>query len=107
MFKEALIRATAKLKILREEGDLKNFALIGDFAVARWGIPRATGDIDFAIELGTASLSTLAQKLNGIAHSGDIFDPLPGSVSFEEIFKDRSVPIQLIQFPSTWENIAF
>ena len=99
--------ATRRLEKLRAAGKLTDFCLIGGLAVSRWGYPRATADIDFAIALGSASLEELAAEVGGLARRGAANDPLMGSVSFCLPDPLSAVPIQLLQFPPAWEVVAF
>lgn len=105
MFAKALAEAVRRLRKLSQTGELSAFALIGGLAVSRWSEPRATGDLDFAIKLGSLSLEDLAARLKGKHRVGDIRDPLEGSVTFY-VSKEASVPVQLVQFPPAWEEIA-
>ncbi|BCA56464.1 hypothetical protein W02_36040 [Nitrospira sp. KM1] len=49
MFEEALAKVIVRPDAARSEGSLDSYALIGGFAVAAWGVPRATQDIDLAV----------------------------------------------------------
>ncbi len=60
MFREALIDIVHRLEQARQNGLLHAYALIGGFAFAAWGLPRATQDIDFAFDLGGTNPSLLA-----------------------------------------------
>ena len=103
MFQKALEQSTKKLFALKESGAIDGFAVIGAFALARVATPRATGDIDYIIGLGSHTLEELAAELNGNFTVGDFSDPLMGSVSFTE----TGISIQLLQFPPAWEACAF
>jgi hypothetical protein len=50
VFEEALTKVLSRLEAARVQGLLGDYALIGGFAVAAWGVPRATQEIDFAVE---------------------------------------------------------
>lgn len=107
MFQKALESAVTRLHKLRKHGAVRDFALIGGFAVARWGVPRATADIDFVFHQGTTPLETLAGELQGKLHRGGPRDPLVSAITFLEKSRAQSVPIQLLQFPPAWEEVAF
>lgn len=107
MFEKVLITVAAQLESTRAAGMLDNFALIGGLAVSRWSTPRATGDIDLVVRLGSATLASLAAHLHGVARKGSLDDPLLGSIAFEESDENGIVPVQLLQFPPAWERIAF
>ncbi len=103
MFQKILEKSVARLYKSKGKGDLFSFALIGGFAVARWGNPRGTVDVDFIIKLSDLSLEDLAEKLNGRCVLGSFDDPLLGSITFTE----SNIPVQLLLFPPAWEEIAF
>jgi hypothetical protein len=107
MFQIALSKAVDRLHLACSSGHLGAFAIVGGFAVARWGRPRATGDIDFAIALGHQSIEDLALSLGGIYRKGDFADPLLGSISFSIATDTGDVPIQLLHFPPAWERVIF
>jgi len=107
VFQEALNEANKKLLSAKQGGFLRSFAIIGGLAVARWGQPRMTQDIDFVVSLADRSLEELAVYLSGKATIGGLQDPLLGAITFMHQAEEVSVPIQLIQFPPAWEEVAF
>jgi len=107
VIKQALIESGERLKVLADANALSDFAVIGAFALARVAVPRATADVDYIIKTGTATLEELASTLGGEVRRGDISDPLLGVVSFSIKTDSAEIPIQLIQFPKAWEDMAF
>lgn len=108
MFEKALKAALKKLRSAQQKGLLTDFVLIGGLAVSRWATPRATNDIDFAIQLDEADPQELADYLEGNYIRGALNDPLLGSISFQtKVAADNDVPVQLLQFPPAWEKAAF
>ena len=107
MFEAALKQAIAKFEQAKESGLLENFALIGGLAVSRWSKPRATVDIDLAIALGNSQLEELADFFEGEFRKGDIRDPLQGSITFQITSESGAIPVQALQFPKSWEEVAF
>lgn len=107
MFQIAFRSAVNQLEQLRLSGQLDSFAVIGGFAVARWGRPRATGDIDFAVRPSQTPIERLASMLGGVYRRGEITDPLLGSISFQIATGAGEVPVQLLHFPTAWEKITF
>jgi len=103
MLKKALVRAVAKLQGALEKGLISDFALIGGFAVSAWGYPRATDDIDFAIQLDRVNIKALSKFLPAKLRLGDSTDPLIATYDFEI----ESHLVQLIVFPNNWDKIAF
>ena len=73
--------------------------------MSAWGIPRATQDVDFGLDLGTASPAALSQHLSAEFHSGDHNDPLQGVYQLTYSTKDYNIPIQLILLPQPWTSI--
>ena len=106
MFKEALLEAVKRLQAARAEGVIRAFAVIGGFAVARWGLPRATGDLDFIISADESSLESAAAILGGRCQRGEYNDPLLGAITFEVRLSVGEVPVQLLIFPRRWEDAA-
>jgi len=106
MFKKALLSAVALLEEQKIKNHIEDFAIIGGIALARVAQPRATLDIDFVIKLKKLNLNELALELEATARKGSISDPLEGTISFSIKEKSVNIPIQLIQFPKTWEKIA-
>ena len=107
MFEDALRQTIKSLKLAKRRKLIKQFVVIGGVAVARWGYPRATGDIDIAVALPENKLEDLAQHLGGNFTVGDIRDPLMASICFYEQTPQGKVPIQLLQFPPSWEKVIF
>ena len=107
MFQQALTVILSRLETARAQGLIEAFALIGGFAVSAWGIPRATQDIDFAIAIGSANPHTLATFLGGRFEPGEPDDPLKGVLHTSIQVGSDSVPLQLIQFPSSLAEITF
>ncbi len=107
MFQEALKGTLAKLESAKEKGLLQSYGLIDGLAVAVWGIPRATRDIDFAIALGGASPRELSQYLGAHFTPGTPEDPLQGVIRLQEGTDDGKIPLQLLFFPSIWSPIIF
>ena len=107
MFQKALNDIIAKLELAKEKGLLQSYGLIGGLAVAVWGIPRATQDIDFAIALGGAPPQELSQYLGGQFTPGTPEDPLRGVIRLHLGMDDEKIPLQLVFFPSIWSPIIF
>ena len=79
MFREALTQIVQRLETAKREGLLRGYGLIGGFAVAAWGVPRATHDIDFIIvATGGADPARLESALGGHYRPGAADDPLRG-----------------------------
>ncbi|MEW6245373.1 MAG: hypothetical protein AB1555_01550 [Nitrospirota bacterium] len=107
MFREALIEITRRLDQARERKLVQSYALVGGFAVAVWGKPRATHDIDLAVALGAADPAMLAADLNAGYRPGDPDDPLSGVFRIEVSVGEHVVPVQLIVFEPKWADIVF
>jgi hypothetical protein len=80
VFEEALATILSRLEAALAQRLLRAYALIKGFAVAAWGVPRATQDIDFAIAIGTKNVEELAVFLNGRYAAGGADDPLRGVI---------------------------
>ncbi len=106
MFREALVEAVKRLRAAQAKGLIKTFAVIGGFAVARWGLPRATGDLDFIIKSEESSLENAAAFLDGRLRLGEYNDPLLAVISFAVRSEAGHVPVQLLVFPKRWEDTA-
>ena len=106
MFEQALIESARKLADAKKQGLLQAFALIGGWAAARWGIIRATADVDYFVSYGDANRKELASFLGGRFRKGDVSDPLVSTISYDERAGGVATPIQLIEFPPAWERIA-
>ena len=107
MFEEALTKILARLDSARENGLLANYALIGGFAVAAWGVPRATHDIDFAIAIGTKEPQALAAFLEGRYDAGGPDDPLKGVIRATVTVGATAVPLQLVFLPAIFTDAIF
>ena len=107
MFREALIDIVRRLERAKQNGLLHAYALIGGFAVAAWGLPRATQDIDFALDLGGADPSLLADALGGQYRPGAPDDPLAGVVTLSVQASGQAIPIQLLLLPPRWTPVLF
>ena len=107
MFQDTLSRIVAQLEEAKDQGLLQEFGLIGGLAIAAWGNPRATQDIDFAIALGGAHPSGLATFLGGTYKEGDQDDPLKGVIRVNFLKTPEPIPIQLIMLPSVWAEVVF
>ena len=107
MFREALIDIVHRLERARQNGLLHAYALIGGFAVAAWGLPRATQDIDFALDLGIADPSLLADALGGQYCPGAPDDPLAGVVTLSVQASGQAIPIELVLLSTPWTRMLF
>lgn len=107
MFEEALTKVLSRLEEARTQGLLGAYALIGGFAVAAWGVPRATQDIDFAVAIGTKDPGTLATFMGGQCESGGPDDPLRGVIRATVTAAGGSVPLQLVFLPLVFTNAIF
>ena len=106
MFERVLKKAVKRLSQAKSKKKLESFGVVGGLAASRWGYPRATLDIDFFISLGERSLKELAESLGGKLRKGGIDDPLLATISFDEEDELGAIPIQLLQFPPSWEEVA-
>ena len=107
MFEEALSHVVARLETARSQGLLGGYALIGGFAVAAWGVPRATQDIDFAVATGTKEPHALAAFMDGHYDSGDPDDPLRGVIRGTVTVGSASVPLQLVFLHPAFTEAVF
>ena len=107
MFQDTLTQIIAQLEQAKDQGLLQDFGLIGGLAIAAWGTPRATQDIDFAIALGGAQPSDFAKFLGGTYEEGDQDDPLRGVFRVNTPGETQQIPIQLIMLPSVWSQVLF
>ncbi|WP_454062259.1 hypothetical protein [Candidatus Nitrospira salsa] len=105
MFGQALAFIAHRLDEAKYQGLLTEYALIGEFAVSAWGIPRAAHGVEFALALGAASPTAFSQYLNAEFHVGDQDDPLRGVYQLEYSTNDLNIPIQLSLLPSQWTRI--
>ncbi|MDF0643483.1 MAG: hypothetical protein P0111_05600 [Nitrospira sp.] len=86
---------------------LDQYALIGGFAVAAWGVPRATRDLNFALALGSADPAALSRHLQARFQSGEAEDPLRGVFQTTMTIDGVSITVQLIVLPAAWNAIVF
>jgi len=107
MFREALIDIVRRLEQARQGGLLHAYVLIGGFAVAAWGLPRATEDIDFALDLGRTDAFPLADALGGQYRAGAPDDPLAGVITLSVKVSGQAIPIQLLLLPRRWTPVLF
>ena len=107
MFDEALTKVLSRLDAARSQGLLGDYALIGGFAVAAWGVPRATQDIDFAVAIGSKDPYTLAAFIDGQYTSGGLDDPLRGVIRATVMVASGSIPLQLVFLPSALTDAIF
>jgi hypothetical protein len=107
VFEEALATILSRLEAALAQRLLRAYALIGGFAVAAWGVQRATQDIEFAVAIGTKNAEELAQFLNGRYEAGGADDPLRGVIRTTVPTGSISVPVQLIVLPDTFTEAVF
>lgn len=107
MFREALSDIVRHLEQAKQDGLLQAYVLIGGFAVAAWGLPRATLDIDFALDLGRANPLSLADALGGQYRRGTPDDPLAGVITLTVDASGQAIPIQLVLLPPRWTPVLF
>lgn len=107
MFPEALIQIVGRLDQARKQRLLQSYALVGGFAVAAWGVSRATQDIDLAVALGPSEPKALAAHLGATYHPGDADDPLHGVFRLVLTCEGQEVPVQLIVLRQEWADVAF
>lgn len=107
VFRQALIEIIRRLDQARERKLVQSYALVGGFAVAAWGVARATRDIDLAVALGAADPGLLAAHLKASYHPGDPDDPLRGVFSMELPAGEQAVPVQLIVLQPRWADVVF
>jgi len=107
MFQNALTSIIAQLRQAKDQGLLQDFGLVGGLAMAAWGNPRATQDIDFAIALGAAQPFQLAKFLGGTYEEGGLDDPLRGVFRVHCSEMMQQIPVQLIMLPSVWSPVLF
>lgn len=107
MFEQALIDSLSLLETAKSRGLLRDFALIGGFAVAAWGVPRATQDFDFAAVIGSSDPQAVAASLGGRYEAGDPDDPLRGVIHLSVGAGQKSIPLQLVLFPPALADLIF
>lgn len=105
MFAEALTTIIRRLEGAKAQGSLRHYALVGGFAVAAWGIPRATRDLDFALVLGDVDPVEVSRELEAVFHPGGPDDPLRGVLRAHVSVADQAVPVQLVILPGAWTSI--
>jgi hypothetical protein len=105
VFREALTQIVQRLEKAKAAGLLRGYGLIGGFAVAAWGAPRATDDIDFVLVTGSADTAKLAAVLGGQYRPGSDDDPLRGVFTTSVTVGANTVPIQLVLLPARWTDI--
>jgi hypothetical protein len=107
VFGQALTEIVRRLDEARTYHLLDQYALIGGFAVAARGVPRATHDLGFALALGSADPAALSHHLQARFQSGEGEDPLRGVFQTTLTVEGLSVPVQLIVLPAAWNAIVF
>ena len=107
MFAQALNEIVRRLEEAKARHLVDRYALIGGFALAAWGIPRATHDVDFALAMGASDPTGLSRLLQAEFQSGDPDDPLRGVFRTSVIAEGHSIPIQLVLLPPRWNAIVF
>jgi len=107
VFEQALTDIIRRLEEAQASGLLQQYALIGGFAVSAWGVPRATHDLDFALALGSAQPSALANHLKAEFHGADSDDPLRGVFRCDVMIEGQAIPTQLILLPPAWTDMVF
>lgn len=107
VFAQALTEILRRLDDARTHHLLDRYALIGGFAVAAWGVPRATHDLDFALALGAGDPAALSRHLGATFQAGDADDPLRGVFQMTVTIEDVAIPVQLIVLPSVWNRMIF
>jgi hypothetical protein len=107
VFAQALTEILRRLDDAHTHHLLDRYALIGGFAVAAWGVPRATHDLDFALALGVADPLAMSRHLGAEYQAGDADDPLCGVFQLTVTIEDVAIPVQLIVLPSVWNTIIF
>jgi hypothetical protein len=107
VFEKALTDTLTRLDAARAQGLLSAYVLIGGFAVAAWGVPRATQDIDFAVAVGTQDPKALATFMGGRYDAGGVDDPLKGVIRASVTIDAGSIPLQLIMLPAAFTDAIF
>lgn len=107
MFAQALTTIISRLNEAKAQCLVDQYVLIGGFAVSAWGVPRATQDLDFALALGSSDPSKLCKHLSAEFRPGEPDDPLREVYQTSIRIEDRSVPVQLILLPTSWDSIIF
>jgi len=107
VFAQALTEILRRLDDAHTHHLLDRYALIGGFAVAAWGVPRATHDLDFALALGVGDPVALSRHLGAEYQAGDVDDPLRGVFQLTVTIEDVAIPVQLIVLPSVLSTMIF
>lgn len=107
MFVQALTEILRRLDDAHTHHLLDRYALIGGFAVAAWGVPRATHDLEFALALGGGDPVAMFRHLGVEYQAGDADDPLCGVFLLTVTIEDVAIPVQLIVLPSVWNTVIF
>ncbi len=79
------------------QGVCGGFALIGGLAVSVRGVPRATCDIDFLVEVSDRDCSRAASLLDAEYFPPDFGDPLAGVFRFRSIKASTDIDVQAIR----------
>ena len=87
------------LKVLHETGI--PFALAGGYAVAAWGVVRATRDIDFLAAMAPGKIPELIMKFKkagfkGKYRPGGEDDPVKGVIGLERAKAEAAEPVEII-----------
>ena len=104
--KSALHRAVRDLRSLVDGGMIERFALCGGLALAVWGTPRATRDIDFMVSLPAGKRgSALVRDLERLgwriaSHERHDDDPVPELIRAEI----AGVTVDLLIANRAWED---
>lgn len=106
-FGQALTEIVRRLERARNDGLLRGYGLIGGFAAAAWGVPRATYDIDLALVTTSTDHQKIAEAIGAQFSAGDPSDPLRGVFHLTIDAQGQAVPIQLILLPTRWTDSVF
>ncbi len=106
-FGQALTEVVRRLEGATHDGLLRGYGLIGGFAAAAWGVPRATHDIDFVLVAGSTDHRKIAEAIGAQFHAGDPGDPLRGVFHLTVNTMGQAIPIQLILLPARWTDAVF
>jgi hypothetical protein len=69
-FGQALTEVVRRLEGAKNDGLLRGYGLIGGFAAAAWGVPRATHDIDFALLTSSTDHQKIAEAIGAQFRAG-------------------------------------
>ena len=106
-FGQALTEIVRRLEAAKNDGLLRGYGLIGGFAAAAWGVPRATHDIDFVLVAGSTDHRKIAEAIGAQFRAGDTGDPLRGVFHLTINTMGQAIPIQLILLPVRWTDAVF